>query len=188
MKLILLGAPGVGKGTQGKMLQGKFKIPQISTGDILRKAVSNQTTLGIEAKSYMDKGELVPDSLVVSIINDRLKEADCREGFILDGFPRNIEQAEELNKVTEIDYVINIIVPFKEIVSRLTGRRVCKNCGEAYHLIYNPPQEEDICDRCKSELYQRNDDQEETVKERLKVYEAQTAPLIDYYKSVCHTC
>lgn len=187
MNLILLGPPGAGKGSQGKSLAEKYTIPQISTGDILRAAVRDKTDLGIKAKSYMDKGALVPDNLVVEIVAERLKKSDCNGGFILDGFPRNILQAEAVERMLaqfgkRIDHVINIEVSRKEIVKRLSGRRVCRNCGEGYHIIFNPPLDDKKCDKCGGELYQREDDREDTIETRMKVYEEQTAPLIDFYK------
>jgi len=185
--LILLGPPGAGKGSQGKSLSEAYKIPQVSTGDILRAAVRDKTELGIKAKSYMDKGELVPDSLVVEIVAERLRKNDCHNGFLLDGFPRNILQAKAVEKILaglgkKIHYIINIEVPRKEIIKRLSGRRVCRNCGEGYHLIFNPSVDDKRCDKCKGELYQREDDKEDTIEARLKVYEEQTAPLIDFYR------
>lgn len=184
--LILLGPPGAGKGSQGKSLSEAYKIPQVSTGDILRAAVRDKTELGIKAKSYMDKGELVPDTLVVEIVAERLRKNDCHNGFILDGFPRNILQAKAVEKILaglgkKIHYIINIEVPRKEIIKRLSGRRVCRNCGEGYHVIFNPSVDDKRCDKCKGELYQREDDKEDTIEARLKVYEEQTAPLIDFY-------
>lgn len=184
--LILLGPPGAGKGSQGKSLSEAYKIPQVSTGDILRAAVRDKTELGIKAKSYMDKGELVPDTLVVEIVAERLRKNDCHNGFILDGFPRNILQAKAVEKILaglgkNINYIINIEVPRKEIIKRLSGRRVCRNCGEGYHVIFNPSVDDKRCDKCKGELYQRDDDKEDTIEARLKVYEEQTAPLIDFY-------
>lgn len=184
--LILLGPPGAGKGSQGKSLSETYKIPQVSTGDILRAAVRDKTELGIKAKSYMDKGELVPDTLVVEIVAERLRKNDCHNGFILDGFPRNILQAKAVEKILaglgkNINYIINIEVPRKEIIKRLSGRRVCRNCGEGYHIIFNPSFDDKRCDKCKGELYQRDDDKEDTIEARLKVYEEQTAPLVDFY-------
>lgn len=184
--LILLGPPGAGKGSQGKSLSETYKIPQVSTGDILRAAVRDKTELGIKAKSYMDKGELVPDTLVVEIVAERLRKNDCHNGFILDGFPRNILQAKAVEKILaglgkSINYIINIEVPRKEIIKRLSGRRVCRNCGEGYHIIFNPSFDDKRCDKCKGELYQRDDDKEDTIEARLKVYEEQTAPLVDFY-------
>ena len=187
LNLILLGSPGAGKGSQAKSLAEKYAIPQISTGDILRVAVRDKTDLGVKAKSYMDKGALVSDELVVDIVAERLKNDDCKTGFILDGFPRNIPQAEAVEKMLgelgkKIDRVINIEVSRKEIIKRLSGRRVCRKCGEGYHIIFNPPLEDKVCDKCRGELYQRDDDKEDTIEARLKVYEEQAALLIDFYK------
>lgn len=187
MNLILLGGPGAGKGTQAKLIVEKYKIPQISTGDMLREAVKQGTELGKKAKEYMDKGELVSDEIVIGIVKERLKQPDCDRGFILDGFPRTIAQAEALDKILDeigkkIDAVINIQVPEEEIVKRIVNRRTCKNCGAIYHLIYSPPKEPNKCDKCGGELYQRDDDKEETVRERLRVYREQTEPLIEYYQ------
>ncbi len=187
MNLIFLGPPGAGKGTQAKMVSSKYQIPHISTGDILREAVKEGSPLGVKAKSYMDKGELVPDEVVIGIIEERLKAPDCKNGFILDGFPRTIPQAEALDEVLAnlgigIDHVINIEVFEDELVRRLSGRRVCKNCGANFHIIFDPPKKEGVCDKCGGELYQRDDDKEETVRNRLKVYSNQTAPLIDFYR------
>ena len=187
LNLILLGSPGAGKGSQAKSLAEKYAIPQISTGDILRVAVRDKTDLGMKAKSYMDKGALVSDELVVDIVAERLKNDDCKTGFILDGFPRNIPQAEAVEKMLgelgkKIDRVINIEVSRKEIIKRLSGRRVCRKCGEGYHIIFNPPLEDKVCDKCRGELYQRDDDKEDTIEARLKVYEEQAALLIDFYK------
>jgi adenylate kinase len=188
MRLILLGAPGAGKGTQAEYLSKRFSIPHISTGDILRENVKNETELGKKAKEYMNKGLLVPDEIVIEIVKDRLSKEDCKNGFLLDGFPRTIAQAEALDKVLEelgqkIDKVLNIEVPDEKILERMSGRRICKNCGASFHVIYRPPQKEGVCDVCGGELYQREDDKEETVKKRLEVYHAQTQPLIDFYKA-----
>ena len=177
MKLILLGAPGAGKGTQATRISDKYNLPHISTGDILRKNIKDGTELGRQAKSYIDAGQLVPDEVVINIVKDRLQQADCKNGFILDGFPRTCPQAEALDKVTKIDAVINIAVDPALIVNRITGRRMCA-CGESYHISMGIG---DTCPKCGSKLYQRDDDKEETVKERMQVYENQTAPLIDYY-------
>ncbi len=187
MRLVLLGAPGAGKGTQAKKLIEKYSIPQISTGDILRKAVADGTPLGKEAKSYMDKGELVPDSVVIGIIRERLKENDCKKGYILDGFPRNVAQAKALDDMLKslnspLDFAISIDVSFDELMKRLTGRRTCKKCGQMYNIYFTPPKKNGVCDKCGGELYQRDDDKEETIRKRLQVYEAQTAPVIGYYK------
>ncbi len=188
MNLIFLGPPGAGKGTQAKMLIERYSIPQISTGDILRAAVAEETDLGKKAKEYMEAGKLVPDEVVIGIIEQRLKQSDCEKGFILDGFPRTVAQAEALDKVLEnmgskIDHVLSLDVPAEELIKRLTGRRTCKNCGAMYHVIFKPPKSEGICDKCGGELYQRSDDNEETVKSRLNVYEQQTRPLIDFYNN-----
>jgi adenylate kinase len=187
MNLILLGAPGAGKGTQAKMISEKYGIPQISTGDMLRDAVAKGTELGRKAKEYMDRGELVPDEVVIGIVKERLQQPDCRKGFILDGFPRTIAQAEALDKMLgdlgmKIDAVINVAVPEEEVVKRIVNRRTCRKCGAVYHLIYNPPKEDNKCDKCGGELYQRDDDREETVRERYRVYRENTEPLIDYYR------
>ncbi len=182
MKLILLGAPGAGKGTQAKWISEEYGIPHISTGDILRKNVADGTELGKEAEKYMDEGKLVPDDLVIRMMEARLREKDCEEGFILDGFPRTVYQADELGKISDIDAVLNIYVPFSKLIERITGRRSCPKCGAVYHVKYNPPKKEGICDVCGTALIQRDDDREETVKKRLKTYEEQTEPLIDYYR------
>lgn len=187
LNLILLGPPGAGKGSQAKSLAARYAIPHISTGDILRAAVRDKTELGIKAKTYMDKGALVPDALVVEIVAERVKMDDCKAGFILDGFPRNIPQAEAVEMMLsalgkKTDKVINIQVSHREIIKRLIGRWVCRNCGEGYHIIFNPPMENKKCDKCKGEIYQRDDDKEDTILARLKVYDEQTSPLIDFYK------
>jgi adenylate kinase len=187
MNLVFLGPPGAGKGTQAKRLSEEFKWPHISTGDILREAVSKGTELGKRAKEYMEKGELVPDEVVIGIIKDRLKLEDAQGGFILDGFPRTVNQARSLDEVLKeegnsLDSVLYFEVSEEEVVRRLTGRRTCSKCGAIFHLIYNPPKNSDICDLCQGELTQREDDREETVKNRLKVYLSQTVPLIDYYR------
>jgi adenylate kinase len=187
MNLILLGPPGAGKGTQAQMMVDRYHIPQISTGDILRTAVKERTPLGVKAKGFMDQGKLVPDELVIGIIEERLKAPDCHPGFILDGFPRTIAQAEALQPILtqmdrSIDHVINIEVDDEELVRRLTGRRTCKNCGAMFHIHFHPPKREGICDRCGGTLYQRDDDKEETIRTRLKEYQKQTAPLIQYYQ------
>jgi len=187
MNLILLGPPGAGKGTQAQRMVDRYHIPQISTGDILRTAVKENIPLGMKAKGFMDQGQLVPDEIVIGIIEERLKAKDCNPGFILDGFPRTIPQAEALQPILtkigkKIDHVINIEVDPEELVRRLTGRRTCKNCGAMFHLLFQPPKKEGICDRCGGTLYQRADDKEETIRTRLKEYEKQTAPLIQYYQ------
>ncbi|GBD97245.1 MAG TPA: adenylate kinase [Nitrospirae bacterium] len=186
MRLVLLGAPGAGKGTQAKKLVDKFGIPQISTGDILRKAVADGTPLGKEAKIIMDKGELVPDSVVIGLVKERLAQDDCKNGYILDGFPRNTAQAEELDKVLSemnapLDVALSVDVDKNDLMKRLTGRRTCRGCQQMYNIHFSPPQKEGVCDKCGGELYQRDDDKEETIKNRLDVYEKATAPLIDYY-------
>ncbi|MFO1462666.1 MAG: adenylate kinase [bacterium] len=187
MNLILLGAPGAGKGTQSKLLQEKWKIPQISTGDMLRAAKQAKTPLGLQAESYMNAGKLVPDEVVIGLIRERLAQPDTREGFILDGFPRTVAQAEALGALLKelnrsLGAVVNLAVPEAELVERLTGRRTCSKCGTGYHLHFSPPKREGVCDRCGGELIQREDDQEATIRKRLKVYEEQTSPLVDYYQ------
>lgn len=177
MKLIFLGAPGAGKGTQATRISAKYGLPHISTGDILRKNIKEGTELGKQAKEFIDSGLLVPDKVVIDIVKDRILEKDCKDGFILDGFPRTVAQAEELSKVTDIDAVINIAVDPELIIKRITGRRMC-TCGESYHISWGIG---DTCSKCGAKLYQRDDDKEETVKARMEVYEKQTAPLIDYY-------
>ncbi|MFW6126593.1 MAG: adenylate kinase [Thermodesulfobacteriota bacterium] len=190
MNIILLGGPGAGKGTQAKKLIEKYQIPQISTGDILRAAVKEGTEMGKKAKEYMDAGKLVPDEVVIGIIKDRLKEPDAQKGFILDGFPRTVPQAEALDKVLadmgkKIDHVVSIDVDEEELVTRLTGRRTCKNpeCGQMYHIKFTPPKKEGVCDKCGAELYQRDDDNEATVRSRLATYNQATKPLIDHYQA-----
>lgn len=187
MNLILLGPPGAGKGTQAKMLIDAYGIPQISTGDMLREAVKNQTPLGLEAKKFMDAGQLVTDEVVIGLAKDRIAQPDCAGGFMLDGFPRTVAQAEALDKMLgemgkKLDHVISIEVPNDELMKRLTGRRTCKACGQGFHMVFDPPKAEGKCDKCGGELYQRDDDNEATVSNRLKVYESQTKPLIDYYQ------
>lgn len=186
MRLILLGPPGAGKGTQAANLIDNLKIPHISTGDIFRANIKNETELGKEVKGYLNEGKLVPDELTTRIVWDRLDQEDCKEGFLLDGFPRTLVQAEALKKGLEerglkLDKVINIDVASDILVKRLAGRRVCKSCGASYHIDNNPTDKEGICDRCQAEVIQRDDDKEETVKNRIGVYEKQTKPLIDYY-------
>jgi adenylate kinase len=186
MNIILLGPPGAGKGTQAKMLVEKYQIPQISTGDILRAAVKEGSPLGKEAKACMDKGELVPDSVVIGIVEERIQQSDCANGYMLDGFPRTVPQAEALdgmlkNLSSQIDHVVSIEVANEELVGRLTGRRTCRDCGAGFHVMFDPPEKEGVCDKCGGELYQRDDDNVETVTSRLEVYESQTLPLIDYY-------
>lgn len=188
MKLVLLGPPGAGKGTQAKMLMEKFVIPQISTGDILRAAVKDGTPMGQKAKEYMDAGGLVPDGVVVGIVRDRLQESDCNNGFILDGFPRTVTQADALQASLQemskaLDWVISLEVDTEALVERLTGRRTCKECGRGYHVKFDPSRQAGICDACGGTLIQRDDDQEETIRKRMQVYADQTAPLISYYQN-----
>ncbi len=186
MKIIMLGAPGAGKGTQAKMIAEKYGIPHVSTGDIFRANIKGGTELGMEAKKYMDQGLLVPDELTVKILLDRVAQPDCKNGYVLDGFPRTIPQAEVLEKALEeqgerIDFAINVDVPDENIVKRMSGRRACLKCGATYHLEHIPPKKEGICDACGTELVLRDDDKPETVLNRLKVYHDQTQPLIDFY-------
>jgi adenylate kinases len=188
MRLVLLGAPGAGKGTQAVNLSEKLVIPHISTGDIFRANIKSGTPLGKMAKEYIDKGELVPDEVTIGIVKDRLSRDDCRKGFILDGFPRTIPQAESLDKVLSemsvaLDHVVDICVRDSDIVKRLSGRRVCPECGMSYHIDFGPPKKPDTCDGCGAKLIQREDDKEETVLNRLKTYHEQTEPLIGFYKS-----
>lgn len=182
MNVILLGPPGVGKGTIAAKLAGHFNYPQISTGDMLREAVKSKTKLGMDAKSCMDKGMLVPDSVVIGIVEERLKKPDCRKGVFLDGFPRTIAQAEALAKIIRIDKVINLQADDSVIIERLSGRRTCRKCMAIYHLVNIPPKKQGVCDKCKGELYQRVDDKQETIKKRLDTYRKQTEPLIGYYR------
>ena len=186
MKIIMLGAPGAGKGTQAKMIAEKYSIPHISTGDIFRANIKNGTELGKKAKTFIDAGQLVPDELVVDLVIDRFKEDDCKNGYVLDGFPRTIPQAEALDKALaalgdKVDYAIDVNVPDENIVNRMGGRRACVGCGATYHLVYAPTKTEGICDVCGKELILRDDDKPETVQKRLNVYHEQTQPLIDYY-------
>lgn len=188
MRIILLGPPGAGKGTQAKLISEKFDIPHISTGDIFRKNISEKTPLGVKAKEYMDKGLLVPDELTIDIVNDRLTKDDCKKGFLLDGFPRTVKQAEALEdflsgRNESIDTALLIEVPSEFILDRMTGRRVCPSCGASYHIKFNPPKVDGICDLCGSKIIQRKDDTAETVKERIDVYEKQTQPLVDFYRA-----
>jgi adenylate kinase len=188
LRVVLLGPPGAGKGTQAKLLQEHFEACQISTGDILRKAVAEQTPLGKEAAEYINSGALVPDSVIVKLVGERLKANDCEKGFILDGFPRTIGQAQSLEEILTqrqlaLDCVLSIEVPANLIVERLAGRRTCKLCGALYHLAFDPPKVQAVCDRCGGELYQRADDREETITARLNVYDSQTAPLVNYYRA-----
>jgi len=187
VRLVLLGPPGAGKGTQARMLEKRLGVPQVASGDLLRAAVRKRTALGVEAKRYMDKGALVPDELVLKLIEERLQQPDAASGFILDGFPRTAAQAETLTAKLQasgsrqLDKVIAIIVPDDEIVKRISGRRTCKNCGAMYHVIYDPPRNQNLCNSCNGELYQRDDDAEDTVRMRLEVYAATMRPLLEYY-------
>ena len=186
MRLVLLGPPGAGKGTQARMLETRLKTPQIASGDLLRTAVRNGTELGLKAKRFMDRGALVPDDLVLGLIGERLDQADARDGFILDGFPRTVAQAETLAGMLKarnvgLDKVVAIMVPDEEIIKRISGRRTCRKCGAMHHIIYDPPRNMDLCNTCNGELYQREDDAEDTVKARLDVYAESTQPLLDHY-------
>lgn len=186
MNIILMGLPGAGKGTQAEQIKANYPIPHISTGDMFRAAIKNETPLGKEAKSYIDKGQLVPDSVTIGLVEERLNQEDAKEGFLLDGFPRTVEQAEALDQILaktnrKIDKVLNIDVDPAILLPRLTGRRICKQCGNTYHLIFNPPKVEGLCDNDGGELYQRSDDNEETVGNRLEVNIKQTKPLLDFY-------
>lgn len=186
MKIVMLGAPGAGKGTQAKMIAARYEIPHISTGDIFRANIKEGTELGMKAKAFMDQGLLVPDELTLELIMDRFAQPDCANGYVLDGFPRTIAQAEalteSLKKVGDaLDYAIDVDVPDENIVTRMSGRRACLSCGGTYHIVFNPPKKEGICDLCGGELSIRKDDEPETVQKRLNVYHAQTQPLIDYY-------
>ena len=188
MNIILMGLPGAGKGTQASEIVKKFPIPHISTGDMFRKAIKDETDLGKEAKSYMDRGELVPDEVTVGIVKERISEDDAKKGFLLDGFPRTIDQAESLSQIMseldrEIDAVINIEVPEEELMNRLTGRRICEKCGTTYHLVFNPPKVDGICDIDGGKLYQREDDNPETVSNRLSVNVKQSKPILEYYNN-----
>lgn len=188
MNLILLGAPGVGKGTQAKLLMKRYQIPQISTGDILREAVREQTPLGSKAHDFMNRGLLVPDEIVIGIIEDRLQAQDCSRGFILDGFPRTIPQAESLGEVMnklnmKLDHVVNFELDEETLIKRLAGRQTCQGCGNMYNIYFNPPRKEGICDHCGEKLFQRKDDNIKTIQERLSIYRAQTMPLIGYYQA-----
>ena len=187
MKIVLLGPPGAGKGTQAKSISNRYSIPHISTGDIFRKNISEETPLGIEAKQYIDNGQLVPDEVTINMVKDRLTWEDCKNGYLLDGFPRTVAQAEALQEFLDsrnenLDTALCIEVPSSFILERMTGRRVCLSCGDSYHIKLNPPAVDGVCDVCGNNIIQRKDDVEETVKERLDVYERQTQPLIDFYK------
>ncbi|TDX49268.1 adenylate kinase [Orenia marismortui] len=187
MNLILLGPPGAGKGTQAVRIEETYQIPHISTGDIFRKAIKDKTELGKKAKEYIDQGQLVPDTVTNGIVRERLSDEDCKEGFILDGFPRTVNQADALSSILEelnlsLNAVINIRVSDEEVINRLSGRRICKSCGASFHIKFNPPAKSGECDECGGDLYQREDDNPETIKERLNVYSKKTSPLIDYYE------
>jgi adenylate kinase len=187
VRLVLLGPPGAGKGTQARMLESKLQAPQIASGDLLRMAVRNRTALGLQAKTFMDTGALVPDELVLGMIEERLRQADAQSGFILDGFPRTVAQAEVLESILvrrneRLDKVVAITVPDEEIVKRISGRRTCRSCGAMYHVIYEPPRSMNVCNECGGELYQREDDAEHTVRARLQVYASSTRPLLEYYR------
>ncbi len=189
MRLILLGPPGAGKGTQAKLLTGRLGVPQVSTGDMLRQAVADGTELGRKAKSFMDRGALVPDEVVIGIIEERLRKADCGQGYILDGFPRTLPQAEALSRAltslsASLDRVLSVEVPEDDLVKRLTGRRICRGCGYMFHVDTHPPRQIGVCDKCGGMLYQRDDDKEETIRHRLRVYREQTEPLIAYYDTL----
>jgi len=187
MNILFMGPPGAGKGTQAQKIVNKYQLPHISTGDMFRAAIANQTELGMTAKRYMDEGNLVPDDVTIGIVRERLAQADCENGFLLDGFPRTVDQAIALDEIMtklnkKIDYVINIDVALDALMARLTGRRICKACGDTYHIMFNPPKQEGICNLCEGELYQRKDDHAETVESRLSVYTNQTKPLLTYYE------
>lgn len=186
MRLVLLGPPGAGKGTQARMLESELRAPQIASGDLLRAAVRNRTALGLQAKTFMDAGALVPDELVLGMIEERLNQADAQDGFILDGFPRTVAQAQVLDSILtrrreRLDKVVAITVPDEEIIKRISGRRTCRSCSAMYHVVYGPPRNLNRCDKCGGELYQREDDAEATVRERLRVYASSTRPLLEYY-------
>lgn len=188
MKIIMLGAPGAGKGTQAKKIAEKYHIPHISTGDIFRANIKGGTELGMKAKAFMDQGQLVPDEITIGMLMDRIQEADCADGYVLDGFPRTIPQAESLTDALKargeaVDFAVNVDVPDENIVNRMSGRRACVSCGATYHIMYNPPKQEGICDVCGEKLVLRDDDKPETVQKRLSVYHDQTQPLIEYYNA-----
>ncbi len=188
MKIILIGPPGAGKGTQAKRMIDRLGVPQISTGDMFRAAVKDGTPMGVKAKGYMDRGELVPDDVVIGVVEERFAKPDCQKGFVLDGFPRTLEQAKALDGLIEkmgsqLDHVVVIEVPDDNLVERLTGRRTCKGCGYMHHIRFDAPAVEGVCDKCGAELYQRDDDQEVTIRQRLETYHAQTSPLIEYYSA-----
>jgi adenylate kinase len=185
--MILMGPPGAGKGTQAQLLQERFDVPHVSSGDLLRSAVKRKTTMGVQAKRFMDRGELVPDDILLGAIEERLNRNDCAKGFIVDGFPRTVVQADALTAMlakggARIDHVASLIVPREEVVKRLSGRRTCRDCGALYHIIFDPPSNAGICNKCNGELYQRDDDQEDTILARLDVYDRQTAPVVALYR------
>jgi adenylate kinase len=187
VRIVLLGPPGAGKGTQSKLLEERLRIPQISTGDMLRKAVKEQTPLGLRAKEFMDRGDLVPDDVIIGIVEERLRDADCGNGFLLDGFPRTVEQTRALERILmkmgcPMDGAVSLAVPRAELLRRLSGRRTCGECSKMYHVIFDPPRRREVCDQCGAGLIQRDDDREETVAARLDVYERQTAPIHDYFR------
>lgn len=184
MKLVIFGPPSAGKGTQAQKLSKKYGIPQVATGDLLRKAVADKTPLGLKVKSFLDQGKLGPDNLIVQLIKERVAKPDCKTGYLLDGFPRTMGQAKELEKMTDIDLVLNIVVDFELLVERAVGRRTCPKCSAVYHIEFNPPMNEGECEKCGSRLVQRDDDKEETVRNRLKVYMEQTAPLVEHYRKM----
>jgi adenylate kinase len=183
MKLIIFGPPSAGKGTQAQRLSKKYGIPQVATGDLLREAVAKKTPLGVKIKSYLDTGKLGPDDLIVQLIRDRVSLPDCADGYLLDGFPRTMGQAKELDKMTQVDLVLNIVVDMEVLVERAIGRRICPKCAAVYHVKFNKSKKEGVCDKCGTSLIQRDDDKEETVRKRLKVYQEQTAPLVEHFKA-----
>ena len=182
MKLVVFGPPSAGKGTQAQKLSKRYGIPQVATGDLLREQVAKKTPIGVKVKSYLDSGRLGPDDLIVQMIAERVSKPDCANGYLLDGFPRTMGQAKELEKMTDIDLVLNIVVDFEVLVERAVGRRICPKCAAVYHVKFNPPKKEGVCDKCGSQLIQRDDDKEATVRNRLKVYQEQTVPLVEYYR------
>ena len=183
MKLIIFGPPSAGKGTQAQKLSKKYGIPQVATGDLLREAVAKQTPLGVKIKSYLDTGKLGPDDLIVQLIKERVSKPDCKGGYLLDGFPRTMGQAKELDKMTQVDLVLNIAVDFEALVERAVGRRICPKCAAVYHVKFNAPKKAGVCDKCGAQLIQRDDDKEATVRNRLKVYQEQTAPLLEHFRA-----
>ncbi len=190
MNLIIMGPPGAGKGTQSRRLGEKLSVPVISTGEMLRDEIKRKTNLGTQAKRHMDKGELIPDALMIGVIEERLKRQDCARGFILDGFPRTVAQADALHTMLgslggSVEHAVSLSVPNDELLKRLSGRRTCRECGAMYHIIFDPPTNEGLCNKCNGELYQRDDDHEDIISSRLEVYEAQTSPLLDYYRGHC---